>query len=70
MPASVSAPLCALVGFILVGSVAFTGLALTVWNVTQVNHQNSSIAKLEQIIAMLQTFMNDSRSGIKMNKFL
>ena len=64
-PANVSAPLCALVGFILVGSVAFAGLALTVQNILQVNHQNSSIAKLEQ---MLQNFMNDSRSGIEMEQ--
>ena len=75
-PASVSASLCALVGFILVGSVAFASLALTVWNVTQVNHQNSSvdtqvnhqnpnIAELEQMIAVLQTFMSESKVELR-----
>ena len=44
----------ALVGIILVGSAAFASLALTVWNSSQVNHQRSSAAKLEQMLTMLQ----------------
>ena len=58
--------MCALVGFILVGSAAFASLALTVWNFSQVNHQG---AKLEMVIMQLQrslfgleTPINDSVS--------
>ena len=60
--------MCALVGFILVGSAAFASLALTVWNISQVNNQKMAIndsisnaAKFDQIIIMLQTFMNSSK---------
>ena len=60
--------ICALVGFILVGSAAFASLALTVWNISQVNHQkmaiNDSISnavKFDQIITMLQIFINSSK---------
>ena len=60
--------MCALVGFILVGSAAFASLGLTVWNISQVNHQKMAIndsisnaAKFDQIMTMLQTFMNDCK---------
>ena len=66
-PASVSASLT-LVGFILVGSIAVAGLALAVQSISQVNHQDSSIAKLEQMIAILQTSINNSKSGSTMRQ--
>ena len=54
--------MCALVGFILVGSAAFASLALTVWNVSQFNHQS---AKLEMVIMQLQNSLNDSASELE-----
>ena len=54
--------MCALVGFILVGCAAFASLALTVWNISQVNNYSiSNAAKFDQVIYMLQTFMNSSK---------
>ena len=45
--------MCALVGFILVGSAAFASLALTVWNSSQVNHQSAKL-EMEDMIMQLQ----------------
>ena len=45
--------MCALVGFILVGSASFTSLALTVWNSSQVNHQSAKL-EMEHMITQLQ----------------
>ena len=45
--------MCALVGFILVGSAAFASLALTVWNSSQVNHQSAKL-EMEHMITQLQ----------------
>ena len=45
--------MCALVGFILVGSAAFTSLALTVWDISQVNHQSSVIVQLQRSLSGL-----------------
>ena len=56
--------MCALVGFILVGSAAFASLALTVWNVTQVDHQNFSISRMETILQQLR--QNSSISKLEM----
>ena len=49
--------MCALVGFVLVGSAAFAGLALTVWNSSQVND-----AKLE--MEHMITQLKNSLSGL------
>ena len=46
--------MCALVGFILVGSAAFASLALTVWNSSQVNHQSSVIVQLQRSLSGLE----------------
>ena len=60
--------MCALVGFILVGSAAFASLALTVWNSSQVNHQSAKlevehmIMKLQNTISGFETFVNGSIS--------
>ena len=60
--------MCALVGFILVGSAAFASLALTVWNFPQVNHQSAKlemehmIMKLQNTISGLETSVNGSIS--------
>ena len=54
--------MCALVGFILVGSAAS---ALTVWNIVQVNHQGAKIEMEHMImntISGLETFINGSIS--------
>ena len=56
---------CALVGFILIGSASFASLALTVWNISQVNNSISNTAKFDQMITMLQTFMNSSKPELK-----
>ena len=59
---------CALVGFILVGSAAFASLALTVWNILQVNHQSAKleiehmIMQLQNTISGLETSVNGSIS--------
>ena len=56
--------MCALVGFILVGSAAFASLALTVWNISQVNHQSAKL-EVEHIVMKLhglETSVNDSIS--------
>ena len=50
--------MCALVGFILVGSAAFASLALTVWNISQVSHQNPSSGFNDRIAIIV----NDSIS--------
>ena len=53
--------MCALVGFILVGSAAFASLALTVlWNSSQVNHQS---AKLEMVVMQLQRSLSGLVNG-------
>ena len=69
--------MCALVGFILVGSAAFASLALTVWNSSQVNHRlqntisglensvNGSISECKSIIKQLQNSLNDSASELE-----
>ena len=57
--------ICALVGFILVGSAAFSSLALTVWNISQVNNSISNAAKFDQMITIFQTFMNSSKLELK-----
>ena len=69
--------MCALVGFILVGSAAFASLALTVWNSSQVNHQlqntisglensvNGSISECKSMIKQLQNSLNDSASELE-----
>ena len=57
--------MCALVGFILVGSAAFASLALTVWNISQVNNSISNAAEFDQMITMLQTFINSSKFELK-----
>ena len=64
--------MCGLVGFILVGSATFASLALTVWNISQVNNQKMAIndsisnaAKYDRMITMLQTFMNSSKIELK-----
>ena len=49
--------MCALVGFVLIGSAAFAGLALTVWNSSQVND-----AKLE--MEHMITQLKNSLSGL------
>ena len=60
--------MCALVGFILVGSAAFASLALTVWNSSQVNHQSAKleiehmILKLQKSLSGLEIFVNGSIS--------
>ena len=56
--------MCVLVGFILVGSAAFASLALTVWNISQVNHQSS---ELKVALMQLQISMNDSISKLERN---
>ena len=53
---------CALVGFILVGSAAFASLALTVWNSSPVNHQNAKL-QMEHMIMKLQNTL----SGLKIS---
>ena len=58
-----SASVCALVGFIIVGSIALAGLNLAMQNASQINHQDSSIAELKQIIVILQTSINYSIQG-------
>ena len=69
--------MCALVGFILVGSAAFASLALTVCNSSQVNHQlqntisglensvNGSISECKNMIKQLQNSLNDSASELE-----
>ena len=60
--------MCALVGFILVGSAAFASLALTVWNSSQVNHLSAKfeikhmIMQLQNSISGLEISVNDSIS--------
>ena len=60
--------MCALVGFILVGSAAFASLALTVWNFPQVDHQSAKleiehmIMQLQNTISGLETSVNGSIS--------
>ena len=68
-------PVCSwlwMCAFILVGSPAFASLALTVWNISQVNLQKMAIndsisnaAKFDQMITMLQTLMNSSKLELK-----
>ena len=53
--------MCALVGFILVGSTAFASLALTAWNSSQV----SSISECKSIIKQLQNSLNDTTSELE-----
>ena len=53
--------MCALVGFILVGSAAFASLALTVWNISQVNHE------LKVALIQLQISVNDNISKLERN---
>ena len=63
--------MCALVGFILVGSAAFASLALTVWNSSQVNHQSAKleivIMQLPNSISGLEISVNGSISELKEN---
>ena len=54
--------MCALVGFILVGSAAFASLALTVWNISQVNHRSSVIVQLQRSLSGLKFSVNSSIS--------
>ena len=51
--------MCALVGFILVGSAAFAGLALTAWNSSQVNHLS---VQLQRSLSGLKFSVNGSIS--------
>ena len=50
--------MCALVGFILVGSAVFASLALTVWNSSQVNHHSSVIVQLQRSLSGLEFSVN------------
>ena len=63
--------MCALVGFILVGSAAFASLALTAWNISQINHQSAKtgtehmIMKLQNSLSGLETSVNVNISELK-----
>ena len=55
--------MCALVGFILVGSAAFASLALTVWNSSQVNHQSAKF-EIEHMIIQLQNTISGLKTSV------
>ena len=55
--------MCALVGFILVGSAAFASLALTVWNSSQVNHQSAKL-EMEHMIIQLQNTISGLEKSV------
>ena len=55
--------MCALVGFILVGSAAFASLVLTVWNIVQVNHQSAKLER-ERMIMQLQNTISGLENSV------